>query len=145
MDNDYLKVLDSEKWMVIKTVIFPLKSILDEETNAINSPMYISLHIQRHNGITVSGLPINEQILEITYQTPFTKNIQILFDYVIDAQYIEYCVSNNNKEHYSFKVFFEKDSYIINLIGKKFLYGTSPQSEDLTKIKEIFRKNLVCY
>lgn len=142
MDNDYLKVLYSEKWKVIQNVIFPIKSILNEELIATSSSLYISLHIQRHNSWTMSGLSVTEQILEITHQTPFTKNIQVLFDYVIDAQYIEYCVRDNNKEHYSFKVFFEKDSYTINIIGKKYLYGTSPQPEDLTKIKEIFRNKL---
>ena len=145
MEDRYINVFKSASWGIIQNVIFPLKSILDEEINVISSSLYISLHIQRHNGITVGGLSINEQILEITPQTPITNNIRNLFEYVIDAQYVEYSIRDNRRELYSFKVNFEKDSCMISIIGKKFQYGTFPQTEDWERIKEVFRKGLGKY
>lgn len=140
---DY-NVLHSENWSIIQNVIFPLKSTLEGILTAINSSLYIYILIQKHDGIT-GGLTINEQVLEITPQTPYNKNIQMLFDYITNAKHVEYCICDNTDELYSFKVNFRKDSYKINIIEKTFQYGTIPQQEDMEQIKNHIRKEISKY
>lgn len=91
------------------------------------------------------GRTINEQVLEITPQTPYNKNTQMLFDYITNAKHVEYCISDNTGERYSFKVDFGKDSYKINILEKTFQYGVIPHYEDIEQIKKIFRKEISKY
>jgi len=140
---DY-NVLHSENWSIIQNVIFPLKSTLEGILTAINSSLYIYILIQKHDGIT-GGLTINEQVLEITPQTPYNKNTQKLFDYIIDAKHVEYCICDNTGERYSFKVDFGKDSYKINILEKTFQYGVIPHYEDIEQIKNHIRKEISKY
>ena len=140
---DY-NVLHSENWSIIQNVIFPLKSTLEGILTTINPSLYICILIQKHNGI-MRGRTINEQVLEITPQTPYNKNTQMLFDYITNAKHIEYCIGDNTDELYSFKISFGKDSYKINIIEKTFQYGTIPQQEDMEQIKNHIRKEISKY
>lgn len=138
-------VINSENWSIIQNVILPLKSTLEGILTTINPSLYIYILIQKHDGIT-GGLTINEQVLEITPQTPYNKNTQMLFDYITtNAKHIEYCICDNTGELYSFKISFGKDSYKINIIEKTFQYGTIPQQEDMEQIKNHIRKEISKY
>ena len=134
--------IKSKNWSIIQNVIFPLKSTLEGILTAINPSLYICILIQKHNGI-MRGLAINEQVLESTPQTPYNKNLQQLFEYIIDTKHIEYCFCDNTGERYSFKVIFGKDSY--KIMEKTFQYGTIPQQEDMEQIKNYIRKEIIKY
>ena len=138
----YNKVLKSENWRVIKDVIFPLKLLLDNVLITIHPSLYVSMLIQRHAGIT-RGFPLTKQVLEITPQTPYNKNLQQLFEYIIDTKHIEYCFFDNTGERYSFIVIFGKDSY--KIMEKTFQYGTIPQQEEMEQIKNHIRKEISKY
>lgn len=91
------------------------------------------------------GRTINEQVLEITPQTPYNKNTQMLFDYITNAKHIEYCICDNTGELYSFKISFGKDSYKIDMIEKTFQYDVIPQDEDIEQIKNYVSKEISKY
>ena len=144
LQKDFM-VFNSIIWEVLQKVIFPLKSILEEELKNVNSSSNIAIFILWKQEIAVSGFPLTEQCFEITPKTQINNNIIRLFDYIHDAKSVRYSINCESGELYSFQVCFEPDSYLIQKIGSSFLYGTWPKSDDWDKMKEAFRKEINKY
>ena len=128
------EVNNTRNWSILKNIAFPLKIKIREH---LDSDIYtIATHIQRYNETSPKGRPIFEEILNMTKCTKISINIERDFDYVMDANYMEYDVYRLSEVVLSFRLYF--DSYIIRVpyMNKDFHYSLQTTEKGIEEIAD---------
>lgn len=133
----FLKISESQNWIILKKIVFPLKSLLVDSLNIEEKSYDISMHIQRRHDVSCQkGMPINDSMLNINENTVIKKTLERVFEYIIDANYVEYDIYRETKWFCSFRLYIDPNTIRIVVKGKEFKYNELESIEIVKRIKD---------
>lgn len=130
----FKEVINTRNWNILKDIAFPLRYKIKEN---IDSDIYsITTHIQRYDETSPKGLPITEELLNVSKFTKISINIERAFDYIMDAKYLEYDVYKLSEIILSFRLYFDSDVILLSCLDKEFVYSIQTTEGEMEEIAD---------
>lgn len=126
---------------ILKLFVFPVKNSFEKfKENTVN----VSLH--EKNGMSIGGLHVNEQILEITNISKRTRNIEMFERYLSNIDFIEidsYSQTLGRCKTFIFRITFFPHVYFISELNKQFNYDEFPNENDMNFLLSEFKRRVL--
>lgn len=123
----YEEVINSKNWDILMKVVFPLKRRIQDTIN--NDLFNIVTHIQMHSISSPKGRPISDELCRVDLSSAKSANIERVFEYVRDADYVEYDIYKSSEVVLSFRLYFVPNVIRIPSINKEYSYIRMTKSD----------------
>ena len=129
---------------ILKQFVFPVKNTFEKNMEDSSCTINVSLH--EKNGMSIGGLPVNEQILEIKNISNRTRNIEMFERYLSNIDFIEidsYSQTLGRCNTFIFRITFFPHVYFISELNKQFNYDEFPNENDMNFLLSEFKRRVL--
>ena len=126
---------------IMKQFVFPVKKCFEKNMEDSDCTINVSLH--EKNGMSIGGLPANEQMFEITKVSNRSRNIEMYEQYLSNIDFIEidsYRQTKGKGKRYTLQIKFSTQGYVVTGLNKEYEYGNFPNESDINFLLSEFKR-----